>query len=230
VGHESIHEVDLYVAMIRVEPIAGQPEITVAHGRHRRRIAAQDRATIYRGIRFGRKTKCSRRFELHYRTYDGGYVRGTTSGGANQAPSALLNASEETGQEAYFHFVPSPGRTYHFKVDVLNGYGPGNRTWHLHAGNHTNCKEYHFLLDLRAYLAVGYRLCMGPTLHVHGEDPGDHNLCAGREWSRSLPPLDEMALGFWRWSLTDVKSGVFHLEWDLKDPASPVAIHPQLTS
>jgi pimeloyl-ACP methyl ester carboxylesterase len=220
--HDAVYLIERFEHHVAVEPLGGEQDLDVTHGRITRTVRTDNRATVTRAVTFSRKNTCRAPFDLRYATRNQGFVRPTMSHD-NQALPEEKGRWNDSGLEAVFRFRPKPGETFRLKVEVLKGFDAGHRDVHLHLRRDRYYQTVAVSLDLAPYLAAGWTVTQEPHLHFHAEDPEDHDMCAPRGLGRRVAPLDAAEPGTWRWELHDLGQGVVDLVWDVAPPPGAVA-------
>jgi hypothetical protein len=216
-GHTNITEFEDFLFRLQVAPAPPGSRIEATHGVTKRMVEYENVATITRTVKFSEHNYCTQLYTLKYGTRNGGWVAATLIPEHKTEPDRL-RPYDEYGFDICYDVRPVPGGKATLQVNVYKGFDENHRDIHMHLGKRSYFRHLRYELDLRAYVAAGWKI---PTarLHFHPKDLNDHTLCASRPMVESEPPTSVDEAGLWKWELECVMEGVVDIVWELQPPA-----------
>jgi pimeloyl-ACP methyl ester carboxylesterase len=226
IGHRNVFDIDWYDVSIAPRPVPPPGTFELKKLVKPRTIQTDNIARVDQTVIFTDRNRCDDLFTLSYGTLNpNGFVDATPSHD-NKASPQQLSDYELNGLRYSFCLRPTPQEEpaprYTLSTDIYDGFGLGNRNWHLHLKKPTERRHYwhlRFTLDLRQYLEAtpSYRVTVLPALYFYGDDQEHGDLCKRRE--RRLAdlqsPIAGTPEGVWTWELQDTSEGVLDLSWDI---------------
>jgi hypothetical protein len=218
--------VDRYELTIEVWPIVPEQDKGISFGgRGRKRIVPRcsNGARISRFVTFSPENTRQDLFKLRYSTRNQGCISSLLlNPSENKASPSDQGRYEDQGLEVTYCFAPQPGRRYAMQFEVYGGFDPGERNAHFHLHPSTRYQAIFVTLDLREYIRNGYPVPRPPALHVHDEDPQDHDLCKLRGLGHECRQAPTARAGVWSWRVFNKTEGVLDLMWDLEGPETQI--------
>ncbi len=223
VGHPAIYELDLWDVTLSVSP--NDPTVAITLDDCKKLVPVYTDNTAVRQMRFvfSKQNRCVQPWPQMYRSKDG-YVQMLSITGENKASKADQSEYRETGKKYTYVFCPivsDQGQTFAMKLQILNGFGEGQRDWHNHLQANARCKLFRFTLDLRDFGPAEYVLTKTPAMFFFDQDQEDEDLCKQRIGEHPYAPLAADNPWLLTWEMKDVCGGVVDLSWDLKKKAHP---------
>ena len=217
VGHPWIYEIDLFEVTLAIAPVAAGTTFTLSGDVKPLPIQPDNKAIRSLRLIFSKKNRCAMPYTQVYRSTDG-LVELVSLTQPNNASRIDKSEYRDTGKRFTYVFTPKGGHTYDIKLQIFNGFGELQRTWHNHMDSIDRVARYklfRFTLDLQAYREAGYAVSSEPAMFYYSQDNDDHALCAQRGGEKPLPPLPDTNSWFRTWEMTDVNGGVIDLVWDV---------------
>ena len=201
-GHSNVWEIEHFLFRIQVEPAPPNSEIEATHGTVKRTVRYDNVATITRRVHFSRNNRSMQRYTLNYGTRNGGWLTAKIEGGEHIPTPDKVRAYEDHGFDVWYDFRPTPDTKAELQLKVYKGFDKGHRDFHIHLGCSSYFRRLVYELDLRAYVAAGWKV-LEPKLYFHPDDRDGHELCANRERVQPDPPGEVDKAGVWRWDLEE---------------------------
>ena len=231
-GHPHRFEIERYTTDIAIRPFH-ERTLDLKPG-HRlgpgasykgppRTIRAETVATLAREVVFARRNRRYDEFEIRYKTLSEGLLVAKHFPDTNLATSAAKADFESEGVHIRFLYKPRDRSqdTCSLELDIYKGFDGQAQDAHFHLGR--GQKRYRRLvyrLDLSAF-DDGRRRPSNVTtaLYHHTEEPahGCTDICRDRS-ARDLKTPSRSGDWTWEWELTDLRSGVILIMWDVHGP------------
>jgi pimeloyl-ACP methyl ester carboxylesterase len=222
VGHPWIYELDSWDVNLAVMPNDPETDMVLQDVKPPKSVRTDNLAIRQMRFLFSRQNRCCQPWLQDYRSKDG-WVQMLNVTGDNQARKADLTTYHETGRQFTYVFAPEKSdhtQTIEMNLQIYNGFGQGRRDWHDHVNPMARFKQYQVTLDLKKYANAGWVLSAPPKFYYLAKDVEDEDICRQLVCAgQPVPP--EAGDDPWvkTWKLTNVRSGVVHLAWDVKMPA-----------
>jgi hypothetical protein len=210
------HLIDVYGTSIQVMPDTGTKEVQLGTTPLRTRtVHYGNRAIISYTASFTRGHRLNERFSLRYMTQNDGFIGRPRLEGSEDCSTPVEKARhEDHGTEVYFSFLPRASGTYGMTFEVFKGFDKWHRNMHRHIPANVDIRRCEILLDLSAYITLGYELA-APKLYFDVTDRAHCDLCTLRTPALTVEPYSTERFGTWKWSIANVTSGIFDVFWDI---------------
>jgi hypothetical protein len=95
---------------------------------------------------------------------------------------------------------------------------------HFHLGDHSHYRRMFYVLDLSAYVALGYTVTKEPAFYLHPDDHEHGELCGRRKIRKAVEYLSHTPEGIYCWELKDIRKAIVDIVWDLTLSGNPASL------
>lgn len=154
-----------------------------------RTIQTDNVARVDQTVTFTQRNRCDELFTLSYGTLNpNGYVDATASHDNAASPQQLSDYELKPLRYSYClgpKPQEEPAPRYTLSTDICDGFGAGNRNWHLHLTKPSEKRHYwrvRLTLDLRQSVEAtpSYRVTAVPALYFYADEQEHGDLCKRR--------------------------------------------------